>query len=87
MRRVGPNVLIVSRRNLYALLAQLDGHTPHQAPALLGGGEAPGFILLAEEDEVHYADRPFGVMSAITEAAIRDVQGRPPNEPDNVART
>lgn len=70
MRLDGPFHLVVSRRNLYALLAQLDGHTHHVVPALLGGEEAPGFVLRAEEDDVHYANRPFGVMSEITESAM-----------------
>lgn len=71
MRLDGPNHLVVSRRNLLALLAQLDGHTPHRVPAILGGEEAPGIVLQAEEDEVHYASRSFGVMSKQTEERLQ----------------
>lgn len=70
MRLDGPRYLVVSRRNLYTLLAQLDGSTPFVMPAILGGDEAPGFVLRAEEDDVHYRNRPFGVMSESTERAI-----------------
>lgn len=65
-------MLVVSRRNLLALLVKLDGH-PSDSFCMIGGGsEAPGFFLKAEPDEVHYAYRPFGLMHPSTERAMKD---------------
>lgn len=71
MRLEAPNILVVSRRNLLTLLAKLDGSPPRSACTLRGGQEAPGFYLRAEPDEVHYADRPFGIMHEETERVLQ----------------
>lgn len=70
MRLTAPNYLVVSRRNLLTLLAKLEGYPEESACTIIGGIEAPGFILRAEPDEVHYAARPFGVMHEETEQAL-----------------
>lgn len=72
MRLESPTHLVVSRRNLLALLVKLDGHPPDSFCTISGGREAEGFVLEAEPDEVHYARRPFGVMHEETEAAMRE---------------
>lgn len=70
MRLEADGILVLSRRNLRTLLAKLDGAPTGSACAILGGDEAPGFIVKAEEDEVHYAERPAGLMHPDTEAAL-----------------
>ena len=63
-----PCELVLSRRNLLALLAKLDGHPPDSNCAILG----QGILVRAEEDDVHYADRPFaGRMIPETEAQLQ----------------
>lgn len=49
--------LVLSRRNLQALLNKLD--RPDSARTLVGGTRAPGVVIKAEEDQQHYADVPF----------------------------
>lgn len=49
---------------------KLDGYPPNSACTILGGDDAPGFLVTAEEDSVHYAHRPFGSMHPVTEAAL-----------------
>lgn len=74
MRReksLGFDVIVLSRRNLLALLAKLDGHPPYAVCQLVGGNEARGVMVRAEEDDVHYADRPAGRMHPETERAMR----------------
>lgn len=70
--------VILSRRNLRTLLAKLDGNPPNSACTIIGGTDAPGLFVVAEEDEVHYADRlvpngmtKYGPMHPDTERAIR----------------
>lgn len=55
----GKTFVVLSRRNLMALLAKLDGHPPDSACTIGGGtaGNALGYFVVAEEDDVHYADR------------------------------
>lgn len=64
----GQPTLVVSRRNLLALLAKLDGYPENSRCAIQHPGG--GIILKAEEDEVHYAKRPAGQMIADTEDRI-----------------
>jgi len=65
--------IVLSRRNLLALLAKLDGHPPDSACAIAGGhgyGEKY-YEVKVEPDEVHYRDRPApGQMIAETERAL-----------------
>lgn len=58
-------VLRLSRRNLQALLVKLD--QPGSACTIIGGRDAPGFTVIAEDDDVHYSDREPGVMHPETE--------------------
>lgn len=77
----GPRLVILSRRNLMTLLAKLDGHPKGSACAIIGGDDAIGIAVIAEEDEIHYAGRIPGVMHHETESRIKemvnthDVQG------------
>lgn len=65
--------VILSRRNLEAMLAKLNGHPPNSGLTALGSrDDAPGLILRVEENEPHYAHRG-GVAGEVhpeTEAAI-----------------
>lgn len=70
MKLVANNHLVLSRRNLLALLAKLDGYPKESALTILGGDDAPGFLVSAEEDDVHYASRRAGVMHPDTEEVI-----------------
>lgn len=46
----------LSRRNLRALLAKLDGHPPGSYASLRSPNfYSPSVLVTAEEDEVHYA--------------------------------
>ena len=74
--------MILSRRNLKTLLAKLDGHPQNSACTIGGGVDAPGLFVVAEEDDVHYADRvvpqgmtKWGPMHPDTEIAM--LLGRP----------
>ena len=67
MRRAGPDWIVLSRRNLEALLAKLDGHPPHSVCTLVGDR----CTVTAEENDVHYKDRPEpGPMHEETEAVL-----------------
>lgn len=69
--RYGPiTSVVLSRRNLLALLAKLDGHPPNSLCSIDGGADAPGFMVTAEEDHFHYRDRPAGEMIEETEDLI-----------------
>lgn len=59
--------VILSRRNLLALLAKLDGYPPDSFCSIAGGSEAEGYMVTAEEDHIHYQDRPAGQMIGPTE--------------------
>lgn len=79
----GHDYVMLSRRNLLTLLAKLDGHPPNSACMIGGGSDAPKLWLMAEEDDVHYKDRPvhegvtkFGPMHPETEAALGRMNGR-----------
>ena len=63
-------MLVLSRRNLMSLLAKLDGHPPGSACTIIGGADAGGMMVKAEEDDIHYPDRPAGRMTDDTEAKI-----------------
>lgn len=69
--RVEGKSMILSRRNLMSLLAKLDGSPPRSRCTIIGGSEALGWTVVAEEDEVHYADRYPGEMHPQTEEALR----------------
>lgn len=71
MKLRASNHLVLSRRNLLTLLMKLDGYPPWSLCTITGGEDALGFIVTAEEDEVHYATRPAGLMIPETEAALR----------------
>lgn len=68
--------IVVSRRNLLALLAKLDG-SPEDSARVIGkmdvvGG--PQVWLKAETDEEHYGSRPYGPgpMHPDTERRMQD---------------
>jgi hypothetical protein len=68
--KVNGKEMVLSRRNLEALLAKLDGHPPGSACTIVGGSDAEGWTVRAEENGAHYADRPAGMMVADTEIHI-----------------
>ena len=53
-----------------ALLAKLDGNPPESMCMIYGGSDAPGLLVKAEEDDVHYVNRPAGRMHPDTEGLI-----------------
>ena len=61
----------LTRRNLNALLAKLDGNPPNSECTILAPGDSPFFVKAVENIE-HYADRPTGIMHPATEAALHD---------------
>ena len=53
--------ITLSRRNLLALLAKLDGHPPDSAATLVWGDPNGGSITVrAEENDPHYGSRGYG---------------------------
>jgi hypothetical protein len=62
----------VSRSNLEALLAKLNGHPPDSACTLLRYDKSAECYLRiqAVEDDAHYASRDRGIMHSDTEAAM-----------------
>jgi hypothetical protein len=57
----------LTRRNLQALLAKLDGNPPHSACTLIEPG---GVYVKAVENAEHYSDRPPGFVHEDTERAM-----------------
>lgn len=55
MRVDADGAVVLSRRNLQALLAKID--QPGSLRTLVGGSEAQGIVVRAEDDDVHYAHR------------------------------
>ena len=70
LREDGGIQLTLSRRNLLTLLRKLDGHPADSKCTIEGGDDAAGVFVKAEEDDVHYADRPAGRMHPETEMHI-----------------
>ena len=71
MKRLSGNpgiVVAVSRRNLLALVAKLDGFPKGSECAIHGDG----VLLSAEENDVHYGEREPGLMHPDTEEHIKD---------------
>ena len=61
--RHGEQVTVrLSRRNLESLLNKLNGFPRFSACTLIGGSDAMGITIIAEEDEIHYFDRPPGAV-------------------------
>ena len=56
--------LELTRRNLTALLAKLDGHPPNSACTLIDPDNK--IVVRAVEDEAHYTDRPPGELHSDT---------------------
>jgi hypothetical protein len=77
MRRDADGTIVLSKRNLLALLSKVDDPTSRKT-LLAGQGGVNGvgdetLIVKCEPDEVHYAQRPpAGRMSDISEAFIAD---------------
>lgn len=63
-------VIVLSRRNLLTLLTKLDGYPPNSYCMISGGTDAPGVVIRAEEDHIHYDDRPAGEMHPDTEQRV-----------------
>lgn len=63
-------VMELTRTNLRVLLSKLDGNPPNSACTIGGHPDADGWYVRAVEDEVHYADRPRGLMHDATEQAL-----------------
>lgn len=70
MKLEADGTIVLSRRNLLALLTKLDGHPPNSHCMIEGGYEARGVVIRAEEDEAHYSERPAGEMHPDTEERI-----------------
>jgi hypothetical protein len=86
---IGPSsrsvAITLSRSNLLALLAKLDGHpagSEKSISRIQHGGpftdvRVPGYLTVtAEEDDVHYVDRERGIMHPDTEKQM-SVHGAP----------
>ncbi len=72
--------ITLSRSNLRALLAKLDGHPPNSACTIVKDTDIGFLTVRAEEDAAHY-DEPRGLgyrglMHPDTEAALRGVAGK-----------
>jgi hypothetical protein len=62
--------VVLSRRNLLTLLAKLDIPGSHCTIV-----KPDGTVVVAEPDEVHYANRPNpGIMSEETEARVAGIE-------------
>lgn len=59
--------IYLSRRNLLALLAKLDGYPEGGKLTIV----KDGLMVTAEEDDVHYRERVPGVMHPETEKRMR----------------
>lgn len=57
----------LTRRNLRALLAKLDGHPPDSTCTLVFSGM---IAVTSVEDSAHYSTRPPGALDDETEAAL-----------------
>lgn len=66
----GLPVFVLSRRNLMALLAKLDGF-PAGSACTIGSPDGSWYVR-AEEDSVHYSERAPGRMHPTTEHRLRD---------------
>lgn len=80
--RLDGNTIVLSERNLWALLAKLNGHPPDSAATIVGGSDAPGVVVRAEINAVHYADREPGPIHGETEEEMvrlicEDIDARP----------
>lgn len=67
----GVVTVALSRRNLKALLAKLDGFPPNSARTITKEEDAGLLVVIAEEDDLRYDERgyPPGEMHPDTEAA------------------
>ena len=65
----GLPVVELTRRNLLALLAKLDGNPPGSACTLIDPDDR--IAVKAVEDSRHYEDRRAGPMHDATEAVLR----------------
>lgn len=67
--------VVLSRRNLLALLAKLDGFPPDSANTILFPGDEaqPTLVVRAESDDRHYGRREAGAgpMHPATESRLR----------------
>ena len=63
-------LVALSRRNLEALLAKLDANKEQALTSFCTIIKPDGTIVRAEENEVHYHDRPAGPMHPREEARI-----------------
>lgn len=70
---VGNHVVYLSRTNLLALLAKLDGNPPNSARTILKQDDETGafWMVVAQSDDEHYGGRIRGPMHPATEAAIQ----------------
>jgi hypothetical protein len=60
----------LSRSNLAALVAKLDGNPMGSACTIMKQIDGHLFVVRAVEDVAHYFDRPRGVMHPDTEGAM-----------------
>jgi hypothetical protein len=82
-------VLELTRRNLTALLAKLDGHPPGSARSLIDPDRR--IMVRAVEDAAHYADRPPGPVhedtAAVTKKMVAGGRRAPTSEGGRLPRT
>ena len=60
----------LSRRNLYTLIAKLDGHPPDSKCAIRAPANMMPTLVRAEEDDVHYGERKPDMMAPETEVEL-----------------
>jgi hypothetical protein len=74
MKTVVENGVVVgvelTRRNLEALLAKLDGYPANSACTLFSPGAGPSIYVKAVENAEHYSDRRPGALHEDTEAKV-----------------
>jgi len=63
-------IVYLSRRNLLALLAKLDGHPKGSQCSII----RDSLQVIAEEDDEHYKERKPGKMHAETERKIKEMK-------------
>lgn len=72
----GPVIVIeLTRRNLTALLAKLDGHPPDSACTLVAPTSDGPYAVKAVEDAEHYGARKPGPLHASTAEALAAAEG------------
>lgn len=75
----GALVLTLSRSNLQALLAKLDGYPKKSEATIFKRTDAGVIIVSAEEDQDHYTELPRGPMHPETEKRMAEMKNLEPH--------